>query len=115
MSKVKVVVTSTSGIDYLPFKDDVEVLRLKVNFDNKEYIDYTELNAEEFYNKLLEKPNGDVSTSQVPVGEIVDAFKRLKSEGYTDLIVIAISSQLSGTYQAVLLAKDMVEGINIVP
>lgn len=115
MSKVKVVVTSTSGIDYLPFKDDVEVLRLKVNFDNKEYIDYTELNAEEFYNKLLEKPNADVSTSQVPVGEIVDAFKRLKSEGYTDLIVIAISSQLSGTYQAVLLAKDMVEGINIVP
>src|SRR5690554_2460210 len=115
MSKVKVVVTSTSGVDYLPFKDEVEILRLKVNFNNQEYVDFLELNAGDFYNKLLEKPNADVSTSQVPVGEMVEAFERLKGEGYTDLIVIALSSELSGTYQAVLLAKDMVEGINIVP
>lgn len=115
MSKVKVVVTSTSGVDYLSYKEQVEVLRLTVNFDNKEYVDYLELNAEQFYEGVLEKPNADVSTSQVPVGHIVEAFERLKGEGYTDLIVIALSSALSGTYQAVLLAKDMVEGINIVP
>src|SRR5690554_4979599 len=115
MSKIKIVVTSTSGVDYLPFKDDVEILRLTVNFDNQEYVDYEELKAGDFYDKVLAKPNADISTSQVPTGKIVEALEKLKAEGYTDAIVISLSSQLSSTYQGILLAQDMVEGINVVP
>lgn len=114
MGKTAVAVCSTSGVDYAAEKDQVSVLRLTVHFDGKEYVDHTDITASEFYSKMLEKPNAAVSTSQVSTGQFADLYEKLRDEGITDVLVITLSSKLSGTYQGALLAKGMVEGINVV-
>jgi|SRR5690554_1655624 len=113
MKKLAVAVLSTSGMDYLQEKKQTEIIRLTVFFDGKEYVDHTEIKSEDFYSMMLEKPNADIHTSQVSTGKFQEVYEKMRDNGVTDLIVISISSKLSGTYQGALLAKDLVEGINV--
>ena len=91
----------------------VKVIRSTLNLDGKEYEDYVDIQAKEFYKLIEENPNIDVSTSQTSTGKIASVYEELKEEGYTDVIVVVISSKLSGTYQGAMLAKDMVKDINV--
>ena len=38
---------------------------------------------------------------------------KLRDKGYTDIIVIALSSGISGSYQSATQAGEMVEGVNV--
>jgi DegV family protein with EDD domain len=81
--------------------------------NGKEYEDYVDIQAKEFYDIVVANPDIDVSTSQTSTGKIASVYEELKDEGYTDVLSIVISSKLSGTYQGAVLAKDMVPGINV--
>src|SRR5690554_4589873 len=113
MKKIAVAVLSTSGMDYLKEKERTEIVRLTVFFDGKEYVDHTDIKSDDFYKMMLEKPNADIHTSQVSTGKFQEVYESIRDKGFTDLIVVSISSKLSGTYQGALLAKDLVEGINV--
>lgn len=113
MKKIAVAVLSTSGMDYLKEKERTEIIRLTVFFDGKEYVDHTDIKSDVFYEMMLEKPNADIHTSQVSTGKFQEVYEKIRDQGFTDLIVVSISSKLSGTYQGALLAKDLVEGIRI--
>ncbi len=113
MKKVAIVITSTSGIDYLKESEKVFNARLTVSFDGKEYIDYNEMKADHFYELMLSKPNAPIHTSQVSTGMFTEIYEDIKKKGYDEILVITISSKLSGTFQGAILAKDMVSGINI--
>ena len=113
MKKIAVAVLSTSGMDYLKEKERTEIVRLTVFFDGKEYVDHTDIKSDVFYEMMLEKPNADIHTSQVSTGKFQEVYEKIRDQGFTDLIVVTISSKLSGTYQGALLAKDLVEGIRI--
>lgn len=113
MKKIAVAVLSTSGMDYLKEKDQTEIIRLTVFFDGKEYVDHTEIKSDEFYTMMMDKPNADIHTSQVSTGKFQEVYEKIKNRGYSDLIVVTISSKLSGTYQGALLARDLVEGLNV--
>lgn len=113
MKKIAVITCSTSGFDYLPEKDLVTILRMTVSFNEKEYLDYEEIKAEDFYQMMIDNPNADIHTSQIPVGKFVETFESLKLKGYEGILVVTISSKLSGTYQGAILAKEMVDGIDI--
>lgn len=111
--KIGLVVCGNSGIDYMTLNYPVKVIRSTLNLDGKEYEDYVDIQAKEFYKLIEENPNIDVSTSQTSTGKIASVYEELKEEGYTDVIVVVISSKLSGTYQGAMLAKDMVKDINV--
>ena len=111
--KIGLVVCGNSGIDYLSLNHPVKVIRSTLNLDGKEYEDYVDIQAKDFYKIIEENPDVDVSTSQTSTGKIASVYEELKAEGYTDVIVVVISSKLSGTYQGAVLAKEMVEGINV--
>ncbi len=113
MKKIAIAISSTSGIDYLKEKDQVKTARLTVSFDGKEYVDYQEIKADDFYQMMLAKPNADIHTSQVSTGQFAELYEKVKQEGYDELLVITISSKLSGTYQGAILAKDLVSGIQV--
>ncbi len=113
MSKIKIVVDSTSGIDLMENPIDAEVLRLFVIFDGKQYRDGLDLTPEEFYEMIENNKSVLPSTSQPTIGGTVEQFERLKEEGYEELIVFTISSGLSGTYWTTESAKNMVEGLKI--
>ena len=54
-----------------------------------------------FMIELIKNPDDVPKTSYVSVGKMIDIFNDLEQKGYTDAIVITISSKLSGLYDAV--------------
>ena len=40
------------------------------------------------------------TTSQPAIGEWIENYEKLRDKGYTDIIVIALSSGISGSYQS---------------
>lgn len=65
-----------------------------------------------FY-EALAKFNGIPKTSQPSVGETLKMYETIRNLGYTDIIYLPISKELSGTYHNAFMAKEMIEGINI--
>src|SRR5690554_6378784 len=111
--KIGLLVCGNSGIDYEKVDYPHKVMRSTLLLDKKEYEDFVDITAEEFYDTVVKNPNIDLSTSQVSTGRVAEIYEEFKSEEYTDVIVVTIAAKLSGTYQGAVLAKDMVEGINI--
>ena len=53
------------------------------------------------------------TTSQPAVGEWIQRYENLRDKGYTDVIVVFLSSGISGSYQSGKQAGEIVEGINV--
>jgi DegV family protein with EDD domain len=111
--KIGLVVCGNSGVDYMKLDYPVRLIRSTLNLGGKEYEDYVDIQAKEFYEIIVNNPDIDVSTSQTSTGKIASVYEELREEGYTDIITVVISSKLSGTYQGAILAKDMVTGVNV--
>jgi len=71
------------------------------------YCDWDHLNAEEFYTDLKKNPNG-YSTSPASPLEFQEAFENALKEG-KDVLAMAISTGLSGTYAFMCEAKDAIK------
>lgn len=105
---IKIMTDSTSDIDLEYAKKlDVEVVPLKVIFGQKEYKDRVDLQPEQFYD-LLASADALPSTSQPSPQDYLDIYEKIK-ENKDTLIVITLSSVLSGTYQSACIARDLVE------
>lgn len=81
----------------------ISLMPLKVRFGQKEYLDKVNLTNEEFYKKLRaaeELPK----TALVSAGEFLAEYEKYPED---DIIVITISSRLSGTYQSARAAKQL--------
>lgn len=113
MKNIGFVVCGNSGIDYLDHPYDIRVFRSMLLFGDDEYTDFKDISAETFYKRLKANPNAPLSTAQTATGVMMETYETLKGEGYTDVIVVTISSQLSGTYEGAQMAASMVEGIHV--
>ncbi len=113
MKKIGFVVCGNSGIDYLDHDYDIRVIRSTLLFDDKEYTDFVDIKAEDFYKQLKENPSLHPTTAQTATGVILETYEDLKKDGYTDIIVVTISSKLSGTYEGAKMAASMIEGVNV--
>lgn len=111
MKKVGLLVCGNSGIDYKEVDFPYEIIRSRLIIEGKEHEDFIDISADEFYERLNENPDLKISTALVSPGEIIEKVENLKKEGYKEVVAIVISSGLSGTYQAVKIAADSVEGI----
>ncbi len=84
----------------------VEVVPLKFNVDGKEKYDYPyseNMDIKEFYDNLR---NGKTSsTSQVNPNEFVEVFSKHLEDG-KDILYIAFSSGLSGTFASAKIASE---------
>lgn len=81
---------------------NIEMLSLKVNFDQESYDDKRTISSEEFYGKLKQSKNLP-TTSLIGVGDFLQAFSKYPKE---EIVVITLSSKLSGTYQSAEMAKE---------
>src|SRR5690554_1729334 len=100
MGKTAVIAVSTGCLDYLDLDtENLFMIRCKIIINEETYNDYVDMNADTFYDTLI-KNKDFVPTSSMPsIGEILDTFDLIHEQGYTDVIVITISSALSGTFQ----------------
>ncbi|MDY0317330.1 MAG: DegV family protein [Candidatus Izemoplasmatales bacterium] len=109
MEKIGVAVCGNSGIDYLVHDKEIRKFRSLLNIEKEEYEDFIEITSDDFYSRLEKNPDLDISTAQTSTGKILEIYEEMKNAGYTKLIVITISKQLSGTYQNAVLAAKMID------
>jgi len=106
---VKIVTDSLSDItDDLAGELGITVVPLYVRFGEKVYRDRVEMTTDEFYHRLVHDA-AFPTTTQPPPGDFLDVYNKLAKET-DEILVIVVSSKLSGTYQSALQAKKMVEG-----
>ena len=102
MNKVAILTCSNAGLDYLDYPKDITILRSMIHFGSDEsYNDFIDMDAKTFYTRIKEKPNDIPKTSYVSIGTMIETFEKLEKEGYEEALVIVISSELSGLYEAV--------------
>lgn len=85
---------------------------LTVIFGDTEYRDAVDLSHFEFYEKLIESDTMP-STCQVPPAMFEDEFAKLSANG-DSVVVITVSSKLSGTYQSAVIAAEGYSNVYVV-
>jgi DegV family protein with EDD domain len=110
-SMVKIAIVSDSTSD-LPLesinKYNIRVLPLRVIYTDGEYRDRVDITPEEIYSRFEE----EVPTTSLPSPQdTVDLLNQLKQEGYTHVIVVTISSGISGTMNMLKSITDSYEGL----
>lgn len=105
---IRIITDSTS--DFTPQQaqqQNIDVVPLKVIFSDAEYRDGLDITLGEFYQRLT---TSEVlpTTSQPTPNDFINHFEKAKEAG-DDVIVILLSSELSGTFQSAVLAKNYVE------
>lgn len=84
----------------------IKVIPIPIIWNKKVYHDMINIGFHEFYEKLATTTSLP-STSQPSIGDIQEYVDSYVEEGYTDLIIVTISSGLSGFYNNVLsIAKN---------
>lgn len=98
--KIGIMTDVNAGLDYIDDDLGITVLRSIINFGDEHYIDGIDMRAEEFYERL--KTDTEIpSTSAPTIGAAMDAIQQFVDQGYTDVIMFAISAQLSSIYNMV--------------
>ncbi len=108
MQKVKIITDSSCDLD-ISYLDELNVhmCPLVTIFSDGEFLDRVEMSPEEFYKKL-ESTKDLPKTSQVTPTLFLEAFKKALEEDM-EVLCLAFSSKLSGTYQSAVLAKEMLD------
>ena len=102
-----------SAADLMPeVKERVHIVPLTVCFSGEEYIDGITIDSRTFYEKLVES---DVlpTTSQATPDAFMKEFQKAKNASEA-VVVITISSKLSGTYQSAMIAAEEFDNIHVV-
>jgi DegV family protein with EDD domain len=113
MKKLGLMVCTNSAIDYIDHGIDVRVVRSTIILGDEEFVDYEELTADRFYDKLKENTSLFPRTAMASTGKMLEFYENLKAEGCDTIIFVTISSQMSGIYENAILASKMIEGVDI--
>ena len=89
----------------------ITVVPLTVHFGSESYRDGIDLSKREFFEKLASAETLP-TTSQVPPGEFTALFQRFIDAG-DEVVGIFISSEMSGTYQSSVVAREQVNAEKI--
>lgn len=110
--KIAVMTDSTAYIpEELREEYNIHMVPLSVVFGEESYREEIDITTEEFYKKLKEVKELP-TTSQPSIGYITQKLEQL-AEDYDAVISVHLSSEISGTFQAVVSAGEMVEGIDV--
>lgn len=112
-NKRYVMCTSTGCLEYGPeryMKDyDIGIIRVRLTFLGVEYEEGPDLDPVKFYEQqeTIENPKDNLPSTAIPDAEKVrKQFDELYEKGYNELIIIAISSGLGGTYNELRLIGE---------
>jgi DegV family protein with EDD domain len=80
-------------------KHEITVVPLTIAFGNQQYLDGVDLSAEEFYGRLG-KGGPHPTTSQPTPKAFIEAYRRAAARGAEQILVITLSSAMSGTMES---------------
>ncbi len=106
---VKIITDTLSDITGdLAKKLGVIVVPLYVRFGEEVYRDRVDITSEDFYRRLMNEPKLPSTTQPTP-NDFAEVYKNAAKET-DEILVVVVSSKLSGTYQSAVQAKDYVGG-----
>ncbi|MDD3129697.1 MAG: DegV family protein [Candidatus Izemoplasmatales bacterium] len=111
--KIAVLTDSASNLseEFILKQKNLFVVPLMIVIDGKEYRDQVEISASEVYSKL---DTNKVSTSLPSNEDLHNVLSEIKKQGFTHLLVINISSGLSGTFNSFRLALAEEKDLEII-
>ena len=109
----RVAVITDSGTDVpadFAREHDVRVVPLVITYADGSFRSGVDITTEEVVRRFeTEIPK----TSTPSMGDLVTAIEAARDDGYDRAIIVTISSGLSGTYQAAVLAAGQVDGFQV--
>ena len=106
---IKILTDSASDINQLEAeKMGIHLMPIPITFGETEYLDGVNLMPTEFYDKLENSEDLPV-TSQITPYKYEEAFEELTKNG-DQLIVITLSSKISGTYRNAVATAENFKG-----
>ncbi len=93
-------------------RSKIDIVPLTILFGNKEYADGVDIDHETFYNMLVSEKQLP-TTSQATPAAFAARYEAAKEAG-EELVVITVSSELSGTYQSAIIAAQDYDNVYIV-
>ncbi len=108
MGKIRLYADNACDLDLeLLEQIQVKMFFMPVTIKDKTYRDRLTISPGEFY-LLIAEPEVIPMTAQITPVEFQEEFAQVMKESDDDIIYIAFSSGLSGTYQSACIARDMV-------
>lgn len=112
MSNIAIVTDSTAYIPQeLRKEHQITMIPLNVIFGQDSYKEEMEITDQQFYEKMKETEELP-KTSQPAIGLFEEAFQKL-ADDYEQIIVITLSSGISGTHQTALAAGNMTPDVQV--
>lgn len=110
MNQKKIAVLCDSCCDVPPSiaeENSIYVIPVLLNYQDASYRDGVDITPEGVYRKL---PH-EIPKTSLPTGQsVLEMYERIVKDGYEQLIVVTLSSQLSGTHNFLrLMAEDFTE------
>ncbi|HUY43278.1 MAG TPA: DegV family protein [Acidimicrobiales bacterium] len=108
MSRVRVVTDSACDLpDEIVEALNIAVVSLTIRFGSEEFSNRSDLSPSEFWARC--KSAKELPETSAPsVGAFQEVFESAARDGYDGVIVLALSSHLSATYQSATLASEAV-------
>lgn len=107
--KTALITDSTCDLpDRFLKKYQIQVVPLTIVWGGEQFLDGVNLGAEEFYQRLDQDPTMP-TTSQPTPQQIVQAFEKARDAGAEEILIITISSAMSGTHASALQAAELVD------
>jgi len=106
MKKGKIAILADSGTDIPPDfvrEHSIYIAPLKIIYKDREYEDRVDITPREIYERLAK----EVPRTSLPSSNHVSSlFQNMTEEGYEDVLIITISSGLSGTHNQLRVLAD---------
>ena len=113
--KIAIVTDSTSYLSKEQIeKNNITITPIPVIIDNKIYNEGVDITTEEFYEKL-KTSDSFPSTSQPSVGEMINLYDRLGSEGYDVVLSIHLTNTISGFVDNLKNIAPTIESTRVIP
>ena len=110
-NKIAIMVDSCTDVpEELLVKMGIYSVPITIIYKDREYRDKIDITSQEVYDRLpIETPK-----TSLPNGEdVLSTFEQIKLDGFEKLIIVSISSALSGTYNMMNIMADEFTGLEI--
>ncbi|HIZ53007.1 MAG TPA: DegV family protein [Candidatus Enterococcus avicola] len=113
MNQEKIALLVDSGTDVpqdVMERYGIYMIPLQIIYKERTYTDKVDITPEEVYRRLEE----EVPSTSLPNGaQIQKVLEKIKEDGYEKLLIVTISSGLSGTYNVLRLIGQEEEGLEV--
>lgn len=104
MEKIALITDSTSDLpEEIVKRYNIYIMHYRIIYKDREYRDKIDINPDYVYKNL----HIEIPTSSIPpVDEMENTFSLLEKQGYTNAIIVTLSSGLTGFYNGIKLVSE---------